>query len=66
MMGWDSIALIALPVVGWALSVEQRLTGRAEIQAAIKDVKKDVAKLSDRQEELIDFLLRNHGGPHKG
>jgi hypothetical protein len=57
---------ITIPVVGWALSVEQRLKGRKEIMSAIDTVEKKVDKLDNRQEELIDFLLRDRSRPPQG
>jgi len=58
MMEWV-IAGLAVPAVGWALSVEQRLTGKRELKEAISEVKLTVEKVEKRQEDLIDFLLRN-------
>jgi hypothetical protein len=59
-MEW--ILVIAVPTIGWALSVEQRLRGRQEIMDAIATVDKKVEKVDTRQEELIDFLLRSRSG----
>lgn len=62
---WVAGILLA-PAVGWALSVENRLRGRQELKDDLEKVKTelkaDIGKVADRQEDLIDFLLRNHSG----
>lgn len=54
---------LAVPAVGWALSVESRLRGQSELKESLEEVKSDlkadIKKVSDRQEDLIDFLLRD-------
>lgn len=58
-MDWTLLAAVVIPAVGWAISVEQRLTGKKIILKAVSEVSDKVAKLDKRQEDLIDFLLRD-------
>lgn len=59
MIDWGLLVATVIPVAGWGATVENRLRGREEIMHAVEEVNKKVEKLDQRQEQLIDFLLRD-------